>query len=423
MRRGLVAAWAAVLTMAAGAAAQTGGHQHGGAPMAAQAPRGGAGRATPAADTAAPVLAGGEVPLQCWWRPAQGAIHVGEIVEVTLTCSALESDTTRAVPDESRLSVAAVQMAPWEIVGGSHPADTRAGSRRLFQYVYQLRMLDPVAIGRDVKLPPLAVPYRIQSRMGADASMAGRDLTHVMPQIPIRVVGQVPGEAYDIRDGSAASLAEIAALRFRANAYRTAGTVLSLLAGVAVIAALLPMAGRLRKTKVRTPGRASDRAVLRWAASRLDTLASEAAGGWTPEAIRDAHAAARLVGGAVIGAGVRQQRLKPGEPVPDGRLLFERRLGRVRAALTASTTAGDVTRAIDAPGPDAPDRGTLERLRDALAVIARAQYVRGEQAAAGDVDEAVRAVRDIGRETARQRLLGWRPWRRPAATGPAPVEF
>lgn len=423
MTRWWVAACAALTMGIHGVAAQE-AHQHGTAPAGApaQAPRG-SGARTAAEPAETPMVVGGEVPLQCWWRAAKGAIHVGEIVEVTLTCSALESDTTRAVPDETRLSVAAIQMAPWEIVGGSHPADTKAGTRRLFQYVYQLRMLDPVAIGRDVKLPPLSVPYRIQSRMGADANVSGRDLTHVMPQIPIRVVGQVPGEAYDIRDGSTASLGEIAALRFRANAYRTAGTVLAVLGGVAVIAALLPIAGRLRKTRVRTPGRASDREVLTWAAARLDALAGGAGGGWTPEMLREAHATARLVGGAVIGAGVRQQRLKAGEAVPDGRVLLERRFGRVRAALTASTTAGDVARAIDAPGPEAPDRGTLERLRDALAAIARAQYARGEGDPSGDVDDAVRTVRDIGRDTARQRLLAWRPWRRPAAAGPVPVEF
>ncbi|MFN7976928.1 MAG: hypothetical protein U0P30_02260 [Vicinamibacterales bacterium] len=420
MTRWWVAACAVVMT-AVGASAQD-THQHGGAPAAAPAARTGGARAA-APPEEVPTLAGGEVPLQCWWRAAKGAIHIGEIVEVTLTCSALESDTTRAVPDETRLNVAAVQLAPWEIVGGSHPADTRAGSRRLFQYIYELRILDPVAIGRDVKLPPLTVPYRIQSRMGADAAISGRDLTHVMPQIPIRVVGQVPGEAYDIRDGSAASLAEIAALRFRANAYRTAGTVAAVLAGVAVIAALLPLAGRLRTTRVRTPGRASDREVLTWAASRLDALVGSAAGGWTPESLREAHATARLVGGAVIGTGVRQQRLKPGDAVPDGRVVLERRMGRVRAALTASTTAGDIARAIDAPGPEAPDRGTLERLRDALSVIARAQYARSEGDRSHDVDDAVRAVRDIGRETARQRLLAWRPWRRPAPAGQAPVEF
>ncbi len=374
--------------------------------------------------TPVPPAPAGEVPLQCWWRPAQGAIHVGEIVDVTLTCSALESDTTRAVVDETRLTVAAVQMAPWEIVGGTHPVDTRSGSRRLFQYVYQLRMLDANAIGRDVKLPPLAIPYRVQSRMGADATVAGRDLTHLMPQIPIRVVGQVPGEASDIRDGASASLGEIAALRFRANAWRTGGTVLAALGAVAVIAALLPLAGRLRTSRTRVPGRASDRAVLAFASSRLDALSASSAGGWTPEALREAHAAARLVAAVVLGAGVRQKRLDAAEAVPEGRLLLTRQFGRHRSAVTASTTAADVTRAIEAlaPGAGATERATLERLHDGLSALARAQYLR-DASASVDADEAVRAVRDIGRDTARQRLFAWRPWRPSAPASPAPVEF
>ena len=60
-------------------------------------------------------------PFQCWWRSATGAIRLGEIVEVSLTCAVLERDDVRAVPDQSRLTVAAIQMAPFEIVGGSDP--------------------------------------------------------------------------------------------------------------------------------------------------------------------------------------------------------------------------------------------------------------------------------------------------------------
>ena len=382
---------------------------------------------SPAQSPAAAAVPVGEVPLQCWWRASSGAIHVGEIVEVTLTCSALEGDTVRAVPDETRLTVAAVQMAPWEIVDGSHPADTRAGSRRLFQYVYQLRMLDANAIGHDVKLPPLAIPYRLQSRMGAESALSGRDLTHMMPQLPIRVVGQVPFEASDIRDGSAASLTEIATLRFRANAYRTAGIALAALAAVAVLAALAPLVGRVRTTKVRTPGRASDRAVLTHAATTLDTLlASAAPAGWSPETLREAHVAARLVAGVVLGDGVRQRRLAAGEAVPEGRLLLQRRFGRVRGGLTSSATAGQVATALAAlPATRAAtERAQLERLRDGLASLARAQYP--QEPAPDDlsaVDEAVRAVRDIGRDEAWTRLWSWRYWRGGVATAPAPLEF
>lgn len=376
---------------------------------------------------AGPAAPAGEVPLQCWWRASAGAVHIGEVFEIALTCSALEGDTTRAVPDETRLTVAAVQLAPWEIVGGSHPADTRAGSRRLFQYLYQVRLLDPNAIGRDVRLPPLAIPYRIESRMGADAALAGRDLVHQMPATPIRIVGQVPFDASDIRDGSAASLGEIAALQFRTRAWRTAGTVLAVLAAIAALAALAPLAGRWRTTRTRAPGRASERAVLSHAAATLDTLVTTAgAAGWTPESLADAHGAARLVAGVMLGGGVRQRLLQSGEAVPEGRVLLQRRFGRVRGALTSSATPAQVTAALAAlPETGAADRrARLERLRDALSTLARAQYPASPvDADVSAVDEAVRAARDLGRDEARARLWSWRHWRDGAAAPAVPQGF
>ena len=62
--------------------------------------------------------------------------------------------------------MAAIQLTPFEIVGGSHPPDMRSDDRRFFEYRYQLRIIDADVIGRDVKLPPLAIPYRVESRVG-----------------------------------------------------------------------------------------------------------------------------------------------------------------------------------------------------------------------------------------------------------------
>ena len=132
---------------------------------------------------------------------------------MSLTCAVLERDDVRAVPDESRLTVAAIQMAPFEIVGGSHPPDLRSGDRRFFERRYQLRIIDPDVIGRDVKLPPLAIPYRVESRVGAGSTLAGRDLVHLMPQLVFRVVSQVPADATDIRDAGDAGLGRIDALQ------------------------------------------------------------------------------------------------------------------------------------------------------------------------------------------------------------------
>ena len=362
-------------------------------------------------------------PLQCWWRASPGAVRVGQIVEVTLTCAVLETASVRAVPDESRLSVASVQLLPFEIVGGSHPPDVRAVDRRLFQYVYQVRLLGADVIGRDVKLPPLAIPYRVQSQTGADAALAGRDLVHLMPQLAIRVVSQVPADAEDIRDSGEASLARIDTLRFRASAFGAAAMVLGALGLVAALGALVPAFGRLRTGRTKVAGGVSDRLVLRHAAGVLDRLASEAAGpGWTPETLTEAHGAVRLTAAAVLRDGVRQVRLAPLAPVPEGRLLLKRRLRRARTALTAHVTGEAVGRVLAALPPSAPatERGRLERLRDSLDALTRATYVaEASLDERAPIDDAVAAARDIARDVARERLWSPREWVRSAAS-PSP---
>lgn len=403
-RRGLVLALSATLALAAGSGAQPA--------LAPPVP-------PPAAAASAPLAAlSNEAPLQCWWRASPGAARVGQIIEVTLTCAVLESATVRAVPDESRLSVASVQLMPFEIVGGSHPPDVRAADRRLFQYVYQVRLLGADAIGRDAKLPPLAIPYRVQSQVGADAALAGRDLVHMMPQLPIRIVSQVPDDAEDIRDSAEASLSRIDTLRFRASAFGAAAMVLGALGLVAALGALTPALGRLRAGRTTVAGRVSDRLVLQHAAGVLDRLTREAAAaGWTPETLTEAHGAVRLTAAAVLRDGIRQVRLGPTAPVPEGRLLVQRRLRRGRTALTAHVTGAALGRALTAlpASASATERARLEQLRESLDALTRAQYVA--EVSLDDrvpIDQAVAAVRDLARDVARERLWTPREWLRPA---------
>src|SRR5262245_30932708 len=83
------------------------------------------------APAAAPAQANVEVdPIRCWWRTTTGAVRIGENFSVVLTCAALQNDAVQVTPDESRLDSAVVQMAPFEIVGGTHPADLYSGNRR-----------------------------------------------------------------------------------------------------------------------------------------------------------------------------------------------------------------------------------------------------------------------------------------------------
>src|SRR5262245_34928543 len=80
--------------------------------------------------------------IRCWWR-TEGAIRIGQAFDVVLTCAVLDNDAVQVVPDETRLSPEVVQMAPFEVLGGSHPADVHSGPRRFLQYVYSLRIISP----------------------------------------------------------------------------------------------------------------------------------------------------------------------------------------------------------------------------------------------------------------------------------------
>ena len=73
-------------------------------------------------------------PIRCWWRTSDGAVGVGQPFTLVLTCAVLETAAVRVVPDEGPLAVGSVQLAPFELVGGDHPADLRSGQRRFFQY-------------------------------------------------------------------------------------------------------------------------------------------------------------------------------------------------------------------------------------------------------------------------------------------------
>lgn len=396
------------------------------APAPARAPQPPPETLPPVDITTAPPLAA-DTPLQCWWRSSSGAIRIGEVVDVALTCAVLESATVTAVPDESRLTVASVQLTPFEIVDGEHPPDVREGDRRFFQYRYRLRIISPDAIGRDVKTPPLAIPYRLQSRVGGTATLAGRDLAQMMPQLIFRVVSQVPADADDIRDSADASFAEIDALRFRANAFNVAAMVLTALGAVAALSLLAPAFGLLRRTRRPLAHRVSDRLVLSRAAGVLgDRLDGARAAGWTPEALADAHTAARVVAAVALGTGARERTLATAAEMPEGRLKVQRRFSRHAAAVTAHVTTDTLTKALAALPSEgaAATRGRLERLRDALTTLTRAQYGAAGAVDATAVDDAVTAARDIGATMAREQLTSPRAWfRRPAAPATPTPEF
>src|SRR5204863_102214 len=81
----------------------------------------------------------------------------------------------------------------------------------------------------------------IHSRVGAAASLEGRDLSYVMPMMPIKVLSLVPADASDIRDASEAGLGAVESLRFRSSLFRILTLTFGALAAVMAVLALVPL--------------------------------------------------------------------------------------------------------------------------------------------------------------------------------------
>jgi hypothetical protein len=138
-------------------------------------------------------------PVTCWWRTGVSSVRVGEPFSVVLTCSALETEATKAVIDRGRLASAAVQVPPYEVTGGTQSEDIVTASRRFMQYEYTLRLLGDDVFGADVPIPALPISYRIESKVQQDAAVQGREQTYVLPTLPVHISTLVPASETHIR--------------------------------------------------------------------------------------------------------------------------------------------------------------------------------------------------------------------------------
>ncbi|HJU41183.1 MAG TPA: hypothetical protein VJ691_00155 [Vicinamibacterales bacterium] len=339
-------------------------------------------------------------PIRCWRQSSAGAVVLGETFTVTLTCAVFETADTQVVPDESRLNVASIQMAPFEILGGSHPPDVTRGSRRFLQYDYQLRIISRDAIGQDVNVPPVTISYRVHSRVGAAAKLEGRDLSYLVPALPIRVLSLVPADASDIRDSGEASLATVQTLRTRSRTFRAVAYALGALAAAMVIFALVPLARRTRVGGERGRRLVPDRVLLNRAVASLgDTQTRAARDGWNDETLASALAAARVIAATAIRHPLSQKPLPGNGTAPEGRLIVESGFPRrTTATVSSAVTPDDVARAVAGRHEFSMTRAQqLEALRTALATLTAARYRRQPERDGAALDDSVRQVIDAAR--------------------------
>jgi len=332
-------------------------------------------------------------PIRCWWRTSTGAVHIGEQFDVSLTCAVLESEAVSVVVDESRLGNAVVQMAPFEVVAGSHPADLHEGIRRFFQYEYRLRLINPDVVGTDVRIPDIGLHYRVNSKVDGNASVQGRDLMYYLPPAVIKVQSMVPDGATDIRDAGGVSFGSIDALNLRAGMFNIIGIALMAFGGLMVLLVLFRIARGARKWTPAEQRELSIGAMIGVASRELSRVRSEKGGGWTPELVDRALAATRVAAAGALDRTI-SQRVVDAETatVGEGRLLASGPRRGTRRIVSASITARDIETQLAKRRATDTMRPTLETLRDALASFAASTYGRDESNRDAHLDEALDAA-------------------------------
>jgi hypothetical protein len=253
-------------------------------------------------------------PIRCWWRTSVPAVRVGETFSVVLTCAVVETDAVTVVPSQAELDPSALQLPPFDVIGGSHADDLRTGDRRFFQYQYRLRLISEELFGKDAEVPALKISYKVRTRVNGDA-LEGRDLSYVLPATPVRVLSLVPADAGDIRDASAETFDDVGRRLSRATLLRVIGAVLI---GFAALAALVAgvrlFGGSGQRTQV-ARSLVSDAAILREIRRELSAIAhGRRDGAWTDPLRARLLSALRILSAYALDLAATPLAVPPGGP-------------------------------------------------------------------------------------------------------------
>ena len=320
-------------------------------------------------------------PIACWWRTSVAAVRVGEPFSIVLTCAVVESGLTTVVPDQSEIEPTALQLPPFEMMGGTRFSERRDADHRFFQYEYRARLIQENAFGTDVALPQVGIKYRIQTRLPDGSAVDGREQLYVMPPLSIRVLSLVADDAPDIRDATQQTFADVDAQSFRGNLLRLVGV---LLFGLAAIMALQALVRATRQ--VANPGDTARQLipaalVLRQVARELRAVQGRRTQeGWSDALVGRALTALRIVGAYALARRTGQAAASATSHDPqsrDGHLLVNGGwFGDAGVLVSGAVTAATLGNAIGDATPGSPRRLHLEDLQTALARFAAVQYRR-----------------------------------------------
>lgn len=317
-------------------------------------------------------------PIGCWWRTSTGAIRVGEPFVVVLTCAVIENAQTIVVPDQSRLEPTALQLPPFELIGGRRFSDSRTADRRFFQYEYRVRLIQDDAFGTDARLPALEIKYRIRTRTPDGSSVDGRELTYILPSGSVRVLSLVPADASDIRDATGETFSDLDAQTFQANALRVIAGLLFTLGAVMAILMLVRLGRQFGRGKESSRQLAPDGLVLRCASRELVAVKRKREQeGWSEELAGRALSALRIIGAYALARRTSQAVAPEKRQGYDGHLVLPSGwLRGSRVLVSGSVTALTVGHALAGTEPRSRRHADLEQLQTALARFGAVQYGR-----------------------------------------------
>lgn len=285
--------------------------------------------------------------IDCWWRSTVAAVRVGQPFNVVLTCSVLDAQPVKAVPDESSLSPNTIQMSPFEVLGGNKSADLASPDRRFFQYVYNLRLISPDFFGKDARIPELKITYRIQRQESSGTAAQGIENSYILPNLPIRVLSLVPTEAHDIRDASSETFEQIESRSFLADSLIASGIILIVIAGIILVAAIARSIASRRSTQS-VQHQIPDFAILQIVLNEFSAIDTQRQlGGSTVDLTSRLLTALRIAATFAVKGTLVRLIPSSNEPVGDGYLrvcyrphvLARRLVAHVPASLTSSALA------------------------------------------------------------------------------------
>jgi hypothetical protein len=369
--------------------------------------------------------------LQCWRRIGANAVHVGERFAMTLTCAVVETNEARAAPDLAWLEPETLTVSPFEVLEGQRYQDIVRGSRRFFQYRYELRIIGEDYFGLDVELPALEIRYRIERALDGGALVEGRELTYFLPAESVRVLALVPAAVTDIRELPGETFGDVEGRLFRANATGILATVLAGLAGIVLLLAVVRARRDWQVSAVKVDRCVSSWDVARAAVGELTRVqAASEVEGWSRDLVGRALTVFRLAGALILEQPVSQmaQLDEASEADCESRLYVRSwPFGGTEALVFSAMTVRRIESALPIIRYDRPeDERFLETIHKALKNFTTAQYTSdGFEPArlSDDVERSVEVLSVLRRRTlppvwavteARRTLLQWvnRRWPR-----------